>query len=110
MSNQLVLKPRLSEKTYALSQNRVYVFVVPKDANKLTVRQAVQDQFSVVVSQVRMTNVKGKVKNTVRKGGRRIVGRRSDIKKAYVTLQEGDQIPVFAAVEEAQANAEKEKK
>jgi ribosomal protein L23 len=43
---------------------------------------------------------KGKAKRTVRKGGRPAQGRESDFKKAYVTLKEGDSIPLFAAGEE----------
>jgi hypothetical protein len=46
---------------------------------------------------------KGKAKRTYRKsGGRSVMGRRSDAKKAYVTLKEGDSIPVFEAVKEAE--------
>jgi len=104
----MVLKPRLSEKTYGLSQkDNVYVFVVPKSANKVNVADAVTTQFKVTVEDVRMTVVKGKPKRTIRKGGRPTLGQRSDAKRAYVTLKKGDSIPVFAAVEEAEKEAEK---
>lgn len=110
MEKQLVLKPRLSEKTYAMSlASNTYVFEVAGDANKHSVARAVEAQFDVVVTGVNVVNVKGKAKRTVRKGGRPIMGKRSDIKKAYVTLKEGQKLPIFDAVEEA-APAKDDKK
>ena len=103
MSKSLVLKPRLSEKTYSLSESRVYVVEVPLTANKYTVTSAVEDQFEVKVKQVRMINAKGKPKRIMSLTGKRYLnatGKRSDIKKAYVTLQEGHSLPFFAAIEE----------
>jgi large subunit ribosomal protein L23 len=101
MDKTLVLKPRLSEKTYALSEVRnTYTFEVPGDANKHSVARAVAAQFEVTVENVAMMVVKGKPKRTVRKGGRPTAGRRSDYKKAYVTLKEGDKLPIFATDED----------
>lgn len=101
MDKFMVLKPRMSEKTYGLSQaTRTYVVEVPGDATKHTVANAVVAQFGVAVKEVNIVNVKGKVKRTVRKGGRPTMGKRSDIKKAYVTLAEGQSLPFFAALEE----------
>jgi large subunit ribosomal protein L23 len=86
MSKTMTLRPRVSEKAYGVSQlHNTYVFVVPGDANRLTVAQAVAAQFNVTVEDVNILNVKGKVKRTVRKGGRAITGKDTDIKKAYVT-------------------------
>ncbi len=103
MSKQLVLKPRLSEQTYALAQKeRVYVFNVPADANKHTVARAVSAQFDVKVEAVNMTIVKGKAKRTISLTGKRrglTDGVRNDVKKAYVKLAEGASLPIFAAVE-----------
>ena len=99
----MYLKPRISEKTYALSLARnVYVFEVPTDATKHTVARAVTAQFDVVVEEVNITNVKGKPKRTVRKGGRAVAGKRSDFKKAYVTLKEGQTLPFFETEESAE--------
>lgn len=105
----LVLKPRLSEKSYAMSQEpNVYVFEVPKDANKLTVASAVAEQFKVTVVSVNTTNIKGKkVRTFLNRRGKFVRGERSDIKKAYVTVKAGEKIPIFAAEEEAEAKAEK---
>lgn len=108
MDKTLVIRPRLSEKAYGLSEARgTYVVDVPADANKQTVARAMTAQFGVTVTGVRIVNVKGKLKRTMRKGGRPIMGKRADIKKAYVTLKEGDKLPFFAAVEEAAQKAEK---
>lgn len=103
-----VLKPRMSEKAYGVSQLRnTFVFDVAGDTNKHSVARAVSEQYSVTVTGVRVVNIKGKVKRTVRKGGRPVMGRQSDTKKAYVTLKAGDSLPIFAAVEEAEAREAK---
>ena len=103
MSKSLSLRPRLSEKTYGLSAQRVYVVEVPADANKHTVARAIEAQFDVKVSKVNITNINGKAKRTISILGKRMVnsnGKRTDIKKAYVTLAEGNSLPFFAAIEE----------
>ncbi len=108
MSKTLVLQPRMSEKTYAQSQAQTYVFVVPKDANKHSVARAVEAQFEVTVTNVNILNQKGKAKRTISRGGRRVAnGSQSDIKKAYVTIAEGQSLPIFEAIEEAEAKEEK---
>lgn len=101
MSKTMILKPRISEKAYGLAQTRnVYVFQVPTDVGKLEVAQAISAQFDVSVLDVNIMNVKGKVKRSVRKGGRATLGKRSDFKKAYVTVKAGDIIPIYAAEDE----------
>lgn len=103
MSKTLELRPVLSEKSYSLSEGRVYVVAVPKDTNKHTVARAIEAQFEVKVKNVNMTNIKGKKKQTMSLTGKRYLnsfGQRSDVKKAYVTLAEGHSLPFFAAVEE----------
>lgn len=104
----MALKPRMSEKAYATSQAlNTYVFVVPYEANKVTVAQAVETQFDVTVEEVNILILKGKKKRSYRRGGRPSVGETSNVKKAYVRVKAGDQIPVFAAMEEEEAKAEK---
>jgi ribosomal protein L23 len=79
MSKTMILRPRVSEKAYGLSQLRnTYVFVVPGSANKLMIAAAVAAQFNVTVEDVNVANVKGKVKRTVRKGGRATTGQDSN--------------------------------
>jgi large subunit ribosomal protein L23 len=111
----MILKPRISEKAYDQSlSNNVYVFQVPINANKLTVAKAVEEQFEVTVEAVNIMKVKGKVKRTIRKGGRQTMGTRPDIKKAYVAVKEGDHIAIFVNEEDNKAAdtkpAKKEKK
>jgi large subunit ribosomal protein L23 len=75
-----------------------YAFVVAPDANKIEIKNAVEDRFNVQVIDVTTMNRKGKVKSmTVRSGGRviRTEGRRSNWKKAIVTLAEGNRIDFF---------------
>jgi large subunit ribosomal protein L23 len=104
--SHLVLKPRMSEKSYAMSNDRVYVFDVSTDVNKHEITDAVEETYGVTVINIRTITVKGKAKRLYR-NRRYENGRRSDIQKAYVTLKEGDAIPIFAAVEEAEIKAEK---
>jgi large subunit ribosomal protein L23 len=105
----LTLKPRVSEKAYALSeQGNVYIFDVPGGANKFDVAKAVASQYEVGVTSVRLAGVPGKAVRSYRNRGRRSINaKRTDVRKAYVTLKEGDKLPIFDAVEEAEAPKEK---
>jgi len=80
--------PLVSEKaTLAAENTNTLVFKVAKDANKLEIKQAVEKLLEVEVESVRTLILKGKSK---RQGAR--LGRRSDVKKAYVTLKDGQDI------------------
>jgi len=96
--------PRISEKAYAQSQNNVYVFNVPLTLNKQQIASAVSEQFGVNVVKVKTLVQTGKAVRFNR-GKRHNPGttKRTDAKKAYVTLAEGDSIKVFdeQAVEES---------
>lgn len=92
---ELKIYPRMSEKTYAQAQAGMYVFDVPKRATKQQITEAVAKQYDVKVVDVNTITTKGKVKKAYRKGGAPVVGKRSDAKKAYVRLAEGQTIPVF---------------
>lgn len=109
MTKMLALNPRLSEKAYGLSELRnTYIFDVDSSANKFDISRAVAAQYEVGVTNVRIASVPGKTKRTYRRGGRKSVeGGRTNIRKAYVTLQESDKLPIFAAVEETEAPKEK---
>ena len=103
MSKTVTLRPLLSEKTYELSNSRVYVLEVPKNVNKHTVARAVEAQFEVKVERVNTTNISGKAKRIISISGKRTKnaeGNRTDIKKAYVTLAKGHSLPFFNAIEE----------
>ena len=89
----VLLAPYVSEKSArAADKHRQYVFKVARDADKPTIKQAVELMFNVKVDAVRVCNVPGKVK---RFGG--TLGRRSDWKKAYVTLSIGHDINFMGA-------------
>lgn len=97
-----VVKPRMSEKTYGQSETGVFVFIVDKALNKHQIAEAVSETYKVDVVNVRVLVQKGKQKRLYR-NRKYEKGTRADSKKAYVTLKEGQSIPIFAAVEEAEA-------
>ena len=87
----VVKKPHVTEKTSLGSETTNTVsIVVDRDANKIEIKQAVEELFKVKVSDVRTVNVAGKVKRFGK-----TVAKRSNWKKAYVTLQEGQSIDFF---------------
>lgn len=88
----VILRPVVSEKSYALLDAGVYTFVVDPNANKTEIRQAVESIFNVRVAKVNTLNRKGK-----RKRNRRsfTFGTRPDTKRAVVTLAAGDRIELF---------------
>jgi large subunit ribosomal protein L23 len=88
----VILRPVVSEKSYALLDKGVYIFIVRPDANKIEIRQAVEQIFDVTVVKVNTLNRKGKRKRQRR---RPTFGKRPDTKRAIVTLAEGDRIPLF---------------
>lgn len=104
MSKTVALKPRLNEKTYGLADSRVYVFDVDRSVNKHGIARAVESQFDVRVVKVKTANIAGKSKRVISLTGKRVKygedGSRSDFKKAYVTLAEGQGLPFFDAIEE----------
>ena len=79
----IILKPILSEKSYADIANKKYTFKVAKSANKVEIKKAIEDIFGVKVKSVNTANIDGKLK---RQG--KTQGYTSDYKKAYVTLTE----------------------
>ncbi len=81
----IIIKPLLSEKSYATIPDKKYTFVVNINANKIQIKQAVEQIFKVKVKSVNTLIVKGKEKTQNTKNGRS-VGRTSDYKKAIVQL------------------------
>ena len=91
--NKILIRPIFTEKMSRLEEERKYSFQVMVGTNKLEVKKAVEMMFDVSVKKVSTSNRSGKKKNmTVRSGGRtiRTNGRRSNWKKAIVTLKDGD--------------------
>lgn len=97
MNQERILKvlraAHVSEKATVLAdQNGTFVFKVAKDANKLEIKKAVEALFEVKVKAVRTANMKGKSKFFGR-----VAGKRADCKKAYVSLEEGQDIDFLGA-------------
>ena len=85
---QVLLAPQISEKATMLAEkNNQVVFVVAPDATKPEIKAAVELLFKVRVSSVQVANAKGKAKRFGR-----TVGRRSDVRKAFVALEAGQEI------------------
>lgn len=107
-----VLKPRMSEKSFALSQaTNTFAIDVPAGLDSVEVAAAVEKQFEVKVTKVRMVNRKGKIKRVINVTGKRSANRtgvKADVRKAYVTLAEGSHLPFFAAEEKEIEDAKKE--
>ena len=92
----IIKKPVITEKMTAITEkfNR-YAFIVDKRANKLQIKQAVQDLYGVQVESVNTINYEGKLKSRYTKTGV-ISGRRDAFKKAIVTLAKGETIDFFS--------------
>ena len=92
--SQVIIRPIVSEKSYALAAVDRYTFRVHPKAHKTEIRQAVERLFDVKVLEVRTMNVRPKPK---RRG--LTSGKTRAWKKAVVQVREGDSIPVFAGLE-----------
>jgi len=85
---QVLVAPQISEKaTYIADKNEQVVFIVTPDATKPEVKAAVEMLFKVQVKSVQIANLKGKTKRFGRS-----MGRRSDVRKAFVCLKPGQEI------------------
>ena len=94
-ATQVIIRPVVTEKSYALAAAGMYVFRVHPDAHKTQIRQAVETLFDGVdVVEVRTMSVKSKPK---RRG--LTTGRTREWKKAIVQVGEGQEIPIFAGLE-----------
>lgn len=93
LAHRFLLRPRITEKAYALNGANQFVFEVSRDAHKSVIARAVQEAYGVDVVDVRTVNLPGKAKVFGRKG---TVGSRSAVKKAIVTVKNGQSIELFA--------------
>jgi len=91
-AEQVLMRPVVSEKSYALMEDGTYVFVVAPDATKVDVRYAVEQAFGVRVKSVNTLNRKGKRRRNRKTN---TVGTKSNTKRAIVTLAGGDKIDLF---------------
>ena len=91
---EVVLRPLLTEKgTRLKEEGNHYLFRVAKTANKVEIKQAIEQLFKVTVLEVRTLRLQGKVKRLGR-----FQGRRPDWKKAIATLKKGDSIELYEGV------------
>ncbi len=89
-ARDVIIRPVVSEKSYAGLERNTYTFLVDARANKTEIKEAVQSIWNVRVVSVNTLNRKGKVKRR-----RFTTGKRADQKRAIVTLAEGDAIEIF---------------
>jgi large subunit ribosomal protein L23 len=89
----ILIRPLITEKTTALMQDNKYTFIVPLNANKVEIRQAVEQVFKVKVINVNTVRVMGKTK---RMG--KTMGKRPDYKKAIIKLAPGQNIEFFEGI------------
>jgi large subunit ribosomal protein L23 len=97
LASEIVLRPVISEKSMDETQRGKYTFRVHSDANKLQVKDAVEELFKVDVIEVNVSTTKAKEKSRNR-GRTRIKGWSSPWKKAVVTLAAGQKIEFFEGV------------
>jgi len=102
MNTSILKKALISEKSFGRAAEGKFTFIVDKKASKEAVALEVKELFKVNPLSVNVINIKGKVKRT-KKGE----GRRSDIKKAIVTLKKGEKIDLFEVEKEEKAKQPK---
>ena len=90
----IIVRPVVSEKSYASFDGGVYTFIVAPDANKIEIRKAIEEIFNVRVTNVNTINRKGKRKRNRRSGE---WSARPDQRRALVSLAEGDRIEIFGS-------------
>jgi large subunit ribosomal protein L23 len=95
MPRYILIKPIISEKSDKLSDKlRKYTFMVDKKANKVEIRKAIEEMYSVNVESVNTAMMPGKAKTRYSKTGV-MKGRKPSFKKAVVSLAEGENIDFF---------------
>ncbi|MFV2063206.1 MAG: 50S ribosomal protein L23 [Chloroflexota bacterium] len=96
-ATEIILRPVISEKSMNQTSQHKYTFAVRDTANKMQIKSAVEELFSVTVLRVNVSTTKGKEKSRGRGRGRQR-GYTSSWKKAVVTVQDGDSIEFFEGV------------
>lgn len=95
---EILKKPILTEKMTAQNESlNCYGFIVDRRANKIQIKQAVEEMYSVIVTDVNTSNYKGKSKSRFTKKGL-LEGKVNAFKKAYVSLKSGDKIDFYSNI------------
>lgn len=90
IAHRVLMEPRVTEKSHDLMASNKYVFKVTREANKKSVKKAIEELYGVNVIKVNIINIPPKKRTYARK-----VGWKSGYKKAITTLKEGDRIELF---------------
>lgn len=102
---QLIKKPVVSEKSFAVASLHKFCFWADKKATKEEIAKMVEDLYKVNVVAVNTQNISGKIKRSRGK-----IGKRNDLKKVTVTLKAGQKIAIFEAESEEKVKKEDKKK
>ena len=98
MKRTILIKPLITEKSSDLSENQnVFGFVVDRSANKLQIKNAVEEMYNVQVNNVRTIQMPAKAKSRFTKAGVS-KGRKQAYKKAYVSLPDGESIDFYSNI------------
>ena len=96
INSDILIKPIMSEKSNQQTEMaNKYVFQVSLASNKIDIKRAIESRFNVKVKKVSTLRQRGKLKNTSIKSGGKVIrtsGYRKEVKKAILTLLEGDKI------------------
>lgn len=106
MATQILVKPVINEKSERLKKQNKFCFKVALTANKIEIKKAVEQKYSVNVVDVHTLVVAARQKSVFR-SGRAIIGRTSKYKKAIITLALGDTINFYKLPEEVPAETDK---
>ena len=110
MITKLLVKPRLTDKSYLLATKGIFTFTAPIAANRNQIKDAIEATYGVEVINLTVLVQTGKMKNYYRnKRSRFGVRQIADIKKVYATLKAGQSIPAFTQGSQDEANQEEQK-
>ena len=93
----VLIKPLMTEKASALNESGKYAFIVNRKANKIEIRRAVEEMYSVSITDVRTMNYQGKKKSRYSKSAV-ITGSKPNFKKAIVSVADGEVIDFYGNV------------
>lgn len=94
---EILKRPLVTEKMTALNQSGKYAFEVNKNANKVEIKKTIEKLYGVTVEKVATMRAQGKLKSKNTKAGV-VTGRKPTVKKAIVTLKEGDIIDFYSGI------------
>jgi len=93
----VLLRPLITEKAASMNEESKFAFIVDRKADKLQIKEAVEDMYGVTVESINTINTKGKPKSRYTKSSI-VTGRTKKLKKAIVTLKDGDFIDFYSEI------------